>query len=102
MIVQTSLYIIQNCHIFEESNILKCSCNSCFIDINNTFSCDILSVQLNDTLCRLINTCEKVEYCCFSGAVWSDQAVQLTFFDFHMKIIYSVKTAKLDGKITYL
>ena len=102
MIMQTSLYIVQYGHIFKESNILECSCDSCFINIDNTSSGDILTIQLDNSLCWLINTCKKIKYGCFSGTVWSDQTIKLAFFDFQLKIIYSMKAAKLYGKIIYL
>ncbi len=88
---------------FKESNILECSCDSCFINIDNTFSGDILTIQLDNSLCWFVYTCEKVEYRCLTGTVWSDQSIKLAFFRFSVEnYLNSMKAAKLYGKIIYL
>ncbi len=49
MIVKSYFYIVKNSHILEKTDILECSCNSGFVDLNGFFSCDVLAVQFNDS-----------------------------------------------------
>ena len=96
MIVQSYLYIVKNRHILEKTDILEGSRDSGPVDLNGAFSCDVLAVQSDDSFCWLVYTCEKVEYRCFTGTVGSDQSVELSFFNGHIKAVNSAKAAKLD------
>ena len=42
MIVKSYLYIVKHRHILEQTDVLECAGNSCFVDINGAFSRDIL------------------------------------------------------------
>ena len=81
MIVKSDLDVVKNRHILEQTDVLECSRDTCFVDLDRALTCDILSVQFDDTLGRFVYTCEKVEDCCFAGTVRSDQSLELTFFD---------------------
>ena len=102
LIVKSDLDIVKNRHILKQTDILESSCNTCPVDLNRIFSRNILSIQFNNTLCRFVYTCEKVENCCFAGTVRSNQAIELTFFDGYVKSINCTKTAELDSQMIYL
>ena len=73
MIVKSCLYIVQHTHLMEQTDILECSGDSRLVDINGTLSGDILSVQIDDSLVRLIHTCKKVKDCSLTGTIRTDQ-----------------------------
>ena len=101
MIVKSYFYIVKNRHILEKTDILESSCDSGLVDLNGAFSCDVLAVKFNDSLCRLIHSCEKIEYCCLTGTIRSDQSIELSLLNGHIKAVNSTKTAELDRQIIY-
>ena len=94
MIVKSCLYIVQHTHLMEQTDILECSGNSRFVDINGTLSGDILPVQIDNSLIRLIHTCKKIKDCSLTGTVRTDQTIKLSFLDGDMEIIHCMKTAE--------
>ena len=101
MIVKSYFYIVKNRHILEKTDILESSCDSGLVDLDGAFSCNVLAVQFNDSLCWLVYACEKVEHRCLTGTVGSDQSIELSFFNGHVKAVNSTKTAELDRQIIY-
>ena len=66
----------------KQTDILKCSCNTCLADLNRMqLSGDVLPVQQDTSGIRLVYTGQQIEYRRFTGSVRSDQAVQLTFLE---------------------
>ena len=102
MVMKSDLNIVKNRHILKQANVLESTRDTGFVDLDRTLSCDILSVKLDDTFCRFVYTCKKVENCCFTGTVRSDQTIQLTFFDGYIKSVNCTKTAELDSQMIYL
>ena len=94
MIVETGFYIVQYRHPLKQTDILKGPGNSCFIDFNRFLSCNVLAVQPDNALSRLIYAGQKVKYSRFTRAVGPDQAVELPFFNMNFKIIHSPETAE--------
>ena len=43
--------------------------------------------RFNDSLCRLVHACEKIEYCCLTGTVRSDP-VSYTHLDVYKRQVY--------------
>ena len=86
----------------EQTDILKCSCNTCFVDVNRLLTCNILAIQFDNSLIWLIHTCQKVEYRCFTGSVRSDQSVKFPFFDLHFKPVYCTQSSEGNGQIFYI
>ena len=54
LIVQTGLYVIQHRHIFKQTDILKCSCNTGLADINRMQRRDVLPVEQDTSGIRLV------------------------------------------------
>ena len=102
MIVQSYFNVVKNRHFFKQTNILESSRNTCFVDLYCALSCDILSIEFDNTFCWFVNTCKKVENCCFSCTVRSDQAIQLALFDRYIKSVNCAKTAELNSQMIYL
>lgn len=44
LIVQTDFYIIKYGLVFKQTDILECTGNPCFVDIDRLFPCDIHSI----------------------------------------------------------
>ncbi|CDE32296.1 unknown [Ruminococcus sp. CAG:90] len=101
VIVKSYFYIVKNRHILEKTDILEGSGDSGFVDLDGAFSGDVLAVQSNDSFCWFVYTCEKVEYRCLTGTVGSDQSIELSFFNGHVKAVNSTKTAELDRQVIY-
>ena len=55
---------------------------------------DILAVQFDKSLIRLIYTGQQVEYRCLTGPIWSDQPIKLAFIYTYLEIINRLKAAK--------
>ena len=94
MIVQSGLYIIQHRQILKQTDILKGSGNTGFIDIYGFLPCNILSVQDDTSVVRLVYTGQQIEYRGFTGSVRSDQAIKLPLLNTDMKCIYRPESAK--------
>ena len=60
MVMKTNLYIIQNEHILKQTDILEGTGNSSLLISIVLFSCNILSVQSDNSFCRLI-ACQKIK-----------------------------------------
>ena len=102
LVMQAHLHVVQHRHILEQTDILKCSCNTCFVDVNRLLTCNILAIQFDNSLIWLIHTCQKVEYRCFTGSVRSDQSVKFPFFDLHFKPVYCTQSSEGNGQIFYI
>lgn len=81
LIVKPHFYIIQNTQIFKETDILECSCDACFTDIDGLFPCDIFPVQDHLSCIRSVNSCQQVKDSCLTRSVGTDQPVKFFFFD---------------------
>ena len=101
LIVQTGLYIIQHRHIFKQTDILKCSCNTGLVDINRMQRRNVLPVEQDTSGIRLVYTGQQIEYRLFTGSVRSDQSVQLTILNCNIKSVYRAKSAKGNAQIFY-
>ena len=100
--MQSYFNVVKNRHFFKQTNILEGSRYTCFVDLNRALSCDVLSIQFDNTLCRFVNTCKKVKNCCFSCTIRSDQTIQLTLFDRYIESVNCAKTAELNSQMIYL
>ena len=82
MVVKASLYIVKHAQLLEQTDILEGSRNACLIDLDGAFSGNILSIQ-DDTVraSGLYTPVRRLKMVVFTGAVRSDQAVKLSFFD---------------------
>ena len=101
MVGETDLYIIQHRLCMEKTDILESSRHTGLIDLNGILSDQILSVQADQTVIRLVHAGQHIEDCGLSGAVWPDQTIQLPFFNCDLKIIYRPKTSKGDTQVLY-
>ncbi len=45
MVVKSYFNIIKNRHILKQADILESTGDTCFVDLDRTLSCDILSVK---------------------------------------------------------
>ncbi len=86
MVVKSYFNIIKNSQFFEKTDVLECSCNSGLTDLNIWF----------------IYSCQKVEYGCLTGTVWSNQSVKFFFLYLEVKVIYRAETSERNSKIFYI
>ena len=101
LIVQTCLYIIKYRQIREQTDILEGSRNTFFVDLNGALSGDILTVQENLAIGRLIDTCQHIEYSSLTSSVWPDQTIKLSLFNGQIEIVYCTQTSKRNTKVFY-
>ena len=102
MVMKSYFNIIKNSQFFEKTDVLECSCNSGLTDLNIFLSCKILSVQKNLSRIRFIYSCQKVEYGCLTGTIWSNQSVKFFFLYLEVKVIYRTETSERNSKIFYI
>ena len=101
MIMKSGFHIVKHCQIFEQTDILERPRDPRFVDLRRLLAHYIFSVQCDDPLVRLIHSGQKIEDRSFSRAVRTDQTVQPSFFDLHMKFVDCTQSAKGDSKIFY-
>ena len=100
--MQSYFNVVKNRHFFKQTDILESSRNTGLVDLYCALSCDILSIKFDNTFCWFVYTCKKVENCCLTGTIRSDQSIELTFFDRYIKSVNCAKTAELDSQMIYL
>ena len=44
--MQSDLYIVKHALILEQTDVLKCTRNTCLVDVDRFLSCDIRTIQL--------------------------------------------------------
>ena len=101
MIMKPYFNIIQHRKLFEKTDVLEGPGNSGLVDLNSAFSGNVLAIQTDDSLRWFVHTCKEVKYSSLSCTVRSDQTIELTFFNGHIKSVYCAETAKLNRQMIY-
>ncbi len=88
--------VFEHCHIRKQPDILKRSRNSFCGDLVRTQSIDPLILEINRSRRWSVNSRQQVENRRLPRTVWSDQSVDLAFFDGHVEFVDRAESSETD------
>ncbi len=94
----TRHYVFQAGHGWEETDILKSSCDPLGYDLMGRFPGDLFFIKYYLSSFGAVNTGDRVEYGGFPRAVGSDKTRYFSLVDSQIEIVYSSQATENLGQ----
>ena len=94
--MQSELNIVKYRKLFEQPDVLECSCDALFVDLNCAVPGQFLAIQEKVSFRWFVDTRQQVEGRRFACTVRSDQTIELSLVDGHGELIDRFQASKRD------
>ena len=101
LVVQADLDVIQHTHIVEQADILERTGHTGLADEFRVLAGDVLAVQDDVALGRLVNTGEHVKYGGLAGTVGADQTIEVAFLNGKIQLGNGLQAAESNTQVAY-
>ena len=100
--LNTGQNIVQNRHLVKQADVLEGAGNARMAGLNGRVVVDILLVEQDGAVGRLIHLGQQVENGGFARAVGADQTGDLGHADGQVEIVHRLEAAELHSEVAHL
>ena len=101
LVVQADLDIIQHAHLVEQADILEGTGHTGLADQFGVLAGDVLAVEDDVALGRLVDAGEHVKHGGLAGAVGADQTIEVAFLDGKVQLSNGLQAAESNTQVAY-